>query len=176
MATITIDPHIIFVIWRKKPIFGVDNTDYGSVMKKFLALFAAVLVSVSLMGQDDKVFRVGIDASADCFDASLDKISYGLGVRSRLGRHDQWLNLVGGVRYIYGTRLSGIQVPVLLNVNLLKCRPLSAYVGAGYEFDFIGTYWGCMKFQTGLAARHFDLRVFYKPYQGDVGAGLTYFF
>ena len=130
------------------------------------------------MGRDDKVFHLGIDASVDCFTTSDNKVSpsFGLGVRSRLGRYDQWLNLVGGVRYIYGPRLSGIQVPVLLNANLIKGGRVTAYLGAGYEFDFIGTYLGCMEFQTGLAVGQFDFRVFYKPYQGDLGAGVTFYF
>ena len=148
------------------------------VMKKIIVLFAAFLIPLSLLGQDDKFFRVGADTNVDCFLGYGHKThtSVGLGARVRLGRYDQWFNLVSGVRYIYGTSLSGFQVPILLNVNLLKGRQVSAYLGGGYEFDFIGTYWGCMKIQTGLAFRHFDFRVFYKSYQGDLGAGFTYYF
>lgn len=147
-------------------------------MKRILALCVAFLLPLSLMGQNDKVFHVGIDASMDCFLSSTHGVtpSFGLGARARLGRPAQWFNLVGGVRYIYGTRLSGIQVPILLNVNLLKGQQRSAYLGGGYEFDFIGTYWGAMKFQAGLAGRHLDFRLFYKPYQGDLGVGFTYYF
>ena len=147
-------------------------------MRRFVSLFAALLISAALMGQNDRFFSVGIDASTDCFKSSDSRIrpSFGLGVRSRLGRHDQWINLVGGVRYIYGVRLSGFQVPVLVNVNLLKGKRYSGYLGAGYEVDFIGTYYGAAKFQTGLAGKRIDLRVFFKPYQGDVGAGITYYF
>lgn len=130
------------------------------------------------MGQNDKVLHVGIDTSVDCFLSYDNKVlpSFGLGVLSRLGRHDQWINLVGGVRYIYGTRLSGFQVPLLVNVNLLQGRQASAYLGGGFEFDFLGTYYGAAKFQTGLAGRHCDMRIFYKPYQGDLGAGFTFYF
>ncbi len=149
-------------------------------MKRIIVLLAAVLISVSLMGKDDKVFRVGVDASVDCFESYNNSIttSFGIGVRTRLGKRDQWFNVVGGLRYIYGTRLSGIQVPILLNVNFVRGKKNSAYLGAGYEFefDFIGTYWGCMKFQAGLARKHMDFRIFYKPYQGDLGAGITYYF
>ena len=143
----------------------------------FIALLG-LLLSVPLMGQEDKLFHVGADASVDFFLSSGTRVSpgAGLGVRARLGRYDQWVNLVGGIRYIYGRRLSGVQVPILLNVNLIKGGSITAYLGAGYEFDFIGTYYGCMKFQTGLAYRQFDFRVFYKPYQGDLGAGFTYYF
>lgn len=152
--------------------------------KIIIALFAAFLIPVSVWGQDDKVFRVGVDASVDGFissgfsggDRILIHPSYGLGVRARLGRYDQWFNLVSGVRYIYGTSLSGFQVPILLNLNLLKGPKVSAYVGGGFEFDFIGTYWGAAVVQAGLAGRHVDFRVFYKSYQGDVGAGFTYYF
>ena len=97
-------------------------------------------------------------------------------MRGRVGRPDQWFNLVGGLRYIYGRRLSGFQVPIMLNVNLLRGKQASAYLGGGYEFDFIGTYWGCTKVQIGLAWRHLDFRIFYKNYQGDLGAGVTYYF
>ena len=147
-------------------------------MRKIIALFATLLISASLMGQDNKSFHLGFDASVDCFTTSGDNISpsFGLGLLSRLGRHDQWINLMGGVRYIYGIRLSGFQVPILLNVNLLKGRHVSGFLGGGFEFDFIGSYYGAMKIQTGLAGRHFGVRVFYKPYQGDLGAGFTYFF
>lgn len=147
-------------------------------MRRILVLFAAFLIPFSLLGQDGRIFHVGVDASLDCFASSDSKVvsSFGLGARARLGGFDQWFNLVGGVRYIYGRRLSGIQVPILLNVNLLKGPRVSAYVGGGYEFDFIGTYWGAAKFQTGLAGRNVDFRIFYKPYQGDVGAGFTYYF
>lgn len=130
------------------------------------------------MGQDNKLFHVGADATVDCFLSTNNRIlpSFGVGVRARLGRYDQWINMVGGLRYIYGTRLSGIQVPIMMNVNLIKGKDVTAYLGAGYEFDFIGTYWGCMKAQAGVAWKHFDFRVFYKHYQGDIGAGLTYYF
>ena len=72
--------------------------------------------------------------------------------------------------------LWGFQVPILLNVNLIRGWRASGYLGGGYEFDFAGTYLGCMKVQAGVAARHADFRVFYKPYQGDIGAGFTYYF
>ena len=149
-------------------------------MKRTIAIFAALLLSLPLMGQEnERFFRVGVDTSIDCFLSTNNRIapSGGIGVRARLGRYSQWVNGVVGVRYIYGMRLSGIQVPVLVNVNVVRAEKVSAYLGAGYEFDFIGTYWGCMKFQTGVAiAKHFDIRVFYKPYQGDIGAGFTYYF
>ena len=130
------------------------------------------------MGRDDKSYKIGVDATVDCFDSSVHWMvpSFGLGVRVRLGRIDQRFNFVGGLRYIYGTRLSGPQIPMMLNVNVLKGERRAVYLGAGYEFDFLGSYWGCTKFQAGLARKHFDFRVFYKPYQGDVGFGVSYYF
>ncbi len=143
-----------------------------------LLLTAAILIPFSLKGQNDRIFRVGVDASMDFFLPLGDKIapSVGLGVLGRVGRYDQWVNFVGGVRYIYGRRLSGFQVPLTVNVNLYRGPKLSAYLGGGYEFDFIGTYWGCTIIQTGLAGRHFDVRIFYKHYQGDLGVRFTYYF
>jgi hypothetical protein len=148
-------------------------------MRRIIALLAACLVSFSLLGQNtEKLVRVGADATVDGFLSTDNRIfpSFGIGVRTRVGRPDQWVNFVGGLRYIYGTRLSGFQIPLMLNVNLLKGKKVSGYLGAGYEFDFIGTYWGCMKVQAGVSAGHFDFRVFYKHYQGDIGAGVTYYF
>ena len=145
-------------------------------MKKILAIFAAFLFSVSLLGQDKLVVHVGADATVDCFLPNITPPSVGLGVRARVGEYNQWVNIVSGLRYIYGYRLSGFQIPIMLNVNLLKGKQFSGYLGGGYEFDFIGTYWGCMKVQAGLAGRHIDFRIFYKPYQGDLGAGFTYYF
>ena len=150
-------------------------------MKKLIALLAAILFSVSLMGQDgaDKTFRIGADASADIFisPGGTPPVSVGVGVRARYGRPDQWFNVIGGLRYIYGTRLSGLQVPLLLNVNLLRTNVVSAYVGGGFEFDFIGTYWGSAKFQTGvLVGPHMDFQISFKPYQEALGFGFTYYF
>lgn len=147
-------------------------------MKRLFILLAAFLIPLTLLGQDDKIFRVGVDASVDCFLSTDNSVlpSFGIGARARLGGYDQWFNLVGGVRYIYGMGLWGFQVPILLNVNLIRGWRASGYLGGGYEFDFAGTYLGCMKVQAGVAARHADFRVFYKPYQGDIGAGFTYYF
>ena len=147
-------------------------------MRRIIAILAVILISISLSGQEKILVRVGIDASVDCFDLADggSHPSLGLGVRSRLGARDQWLNVVGGVRYIYGTRLSGFQVPIILNMNVLKGRQASAYVGAGFEFDFFGSYYGAAKYQVGLAGDRLDLRLFLKPYQGDLGAGITWYF
>ena len=132
------------------------------------------MLSVSMMGQN---VQVGVDASVDCFlSADNPAFSEGLGVLARVGRTDQWVNFIGGVRYIYGPRLSGFQVPLMLNANLIKGRAVSGYLGGGFEFDFVGRYLGSMKMQTGIAGKHFDFRIFYKPYQGDLGAGFTYYF
>jgi len=146
-------------------------------MKRILVILAACVLSLSAMGQEKyPLVRVGADLSADFFLPNSNP-SVGLGVRARLGRPDQWFNLIGGVRYIYGRRLSGFQVPIILNVNYLRFDKVSAYVGGGYEFDFIGTYWGCIKLQGGvILGPHTDIRVFYKPYQGDLGVGFTYYF
>ena len=152
-------------------------------MRKLLTVLAALFFCLSLAGRaaDGKgiPFQVGADASADFFLSSSGPInvSGGLGVRTRFGSPDQWLNVIAGLRYIYGARLSGPQIPVLLNVNLLKTSSVSAYICGGYEFDFIGTYWGCTKFQTGvLIGPHTDIQISYKPYQGALGVGFTYYF
>ncbi len=146
-------------------------------MKRILIVITVLLIALSARGQSVGV-RFGVDVTADCFLPMNSRVlpSFGLGVRARLGERDQWLNLVSGLRYIYGRRLSGFQIPIVLNVNLLRTERVSGYVGGGYEFDFIATYWGCAKAQAGLAFRNIDARVFYKPYQGDLGLGITYYF
>ena len=146
------------------------------VRTAFISLLAALLFSVPAMGQE--ITRIGVDASADCFLGSgLPPVSVGLGIRARYGRPDQLVNGIAGLRYIYGSRLSGIQVPILLNFNLVRAETMSFYVGGGYEFDFFGRYLGCMKVQTGiLPGPNMDIRIFYKPYQADLGVGFTYYF
>ena len=145
-------------------------------MKRIIVLFAFLLLALSAMGQNR--VRFGVDATADCFLPAdkISSVSIGIGARARLAERDQWLNLVSGLRYIYGHRLSGFQVPIMLNVNLLKMDWGSGYLGGGFEFDFFGRYLGSMKYQIGLACSHLDFRIFYKPYQGDLGAGVGYFF
>ena len=146
------------------------------VRTAFISLLATLLFSIPAMGQDG--VRIGVDASADCFLGSgMPPVSVGLGIRARYGRPDQLVNGIAGLRYIYGSRLSGIQVPILLNFNLVRAETMSFYVGGGYEFDFIGRYLGCMKVQTGiLPGPNMDIRIFYKPYQADLGVGFTYYF
>ena len=144
-------------------------------MKRFIVILAACLISLSLQGQEDRKVHFGVDASTDFF-LPRGNPSVGLGVRARIGDPGQWINFAGGLRYIYGLRLSGPQIALMMNANLLKGSCGSGYLGAGYEFDFIGTYWGCMKYQLGFAAEHLDFRIFYKPYQGDLGLGFTYYF
>ena len=64
-----------------------------------------------------------------------------------------------------------------MNLNIIRTKAFSAYLGGGFEFDFIGTYWGSAKFQTGvLVGPHTDFQISYKPYQGDLGIGFTYYF
>ena len=146
------------------------------VRTAFISLLATLLFSIPAMGQDG--VRIGVDASADCFLGSgMPPVSVGLGIRARYGRPDQLVNGIAGLRYIYGSRLSGIQVPILLNFNLVRAETMSLYLGGGYEFDFIGRYLGCMKIQAGiLPGPNMDIRIFYKPYQADLGVGFTYYF
>ena len=106
--------------------------------RALISILAALLFSLSAMGQEGA--RIGVDASADCFlgPNGMPPVSVGIGVRARYGRPDQLVNAVAGLRYIYGTRLSGIQVPILLNFNLIRAEAVSFYIGGGYEFDFFG--------------------------------------
>ena len=144
----------------------------------------------------DKTFRIGLDASMDCFLGSNynsysyydsyyydsydydTPISFGIGLRARIGRYDQLFNLIGGVRYVFGSKHSGVLVPVLLNMNLLRSEDLgiSMYLGGGYEFGFSNTYGGDAMLQLGMCGSHYDLSMYYKPSYQVLGLGFTYYF
>ena len=144
--------------------------------------------------KSDKAFRIGLDASMDIFfnnynsyssyDSYYDSydndtpISFGIGLRARIGRYDQLFNLIGGARYVFGSRHSGVLVPVLVNINLLRTSDLglSMYLGGGYEFGFSESYSGDAVLQLGMCRRHYDLSMYYKPSYRVLGLGFTYYF
>lgn len=140
--------------------------------------------------RSDKAFRIGFDASMNCFLGgdyntysdydSYDydtPISFGIGLRARIGRYDQLFNLIGGVRYVF-SKYSGMLVPVLLNMNLPRSKDLgiSMYFGGGYEFGFSNTYGSDAMLQFGLCGSHYDLSMYYKPSYEVLGLGFTYYF
>ena len=103
-----------------------------------------------------------------------DKLAFGAGLRVRIGRIDQWFNLIGGARYMFGG-MKGIQVPVLLNWNLLRGDEMAMYIGGGYEFGITEMYkgLGSAMVQLGISIPHFDCSFFYKPSQSVLGLGMT---
>ena len=137
----------------------------------------------------DKLFRLGLDVSFDYFgrynsnfsytdsDSDFEPYSVGLGLRARIGRYDQWFNLIGGARYVYGEYKSGVMVPVLLNLNYVTLNPLTFYIGGGYEFGVYGNYDGDYLVQAGmLIGPHTDFQFIYRPKQEVIAAGLTLYF
>ena len=143
----------------------------------------------------DKGFRIGLDVSMDGFmnddssdsyydpyyDSSYDEdtgISFGLGLRARVGRYDQFFNLIGGIRYVFGSNHSGVMVPVLLNMNLFQFEEdgISMYFGGGYEFGSSDKYGGDSMFQFGMCGSHYDLSMYYKPSYEVLGLNFTYYF
>lgn len=134
------------------------------------------------------LFTIGVDVSFDYFDSynfyyySYDysyPLSYGIGLRARFGRYDQWLNLIGGLRYVTGNGKTGLMAPVLLNLNLIKIDILSLYFGGGFEFSCLdsNSYRGEWVLQGGLlCGPHTDLQLFYKPNLSVFGGGFTYYF
>lgn len=143
----------------------------------------------------DKAFQIGLDASIDCFlgsnynsyfyDDSYHNtydfdtaISFGFGLRARIGRNDQFFNLIGGVRYVFGSIHSGVLVPVLLKMNFLRLntKGMSLCIGGGYEFGFTDTYDGDGMLQFGVCGSHYDLAMCYKPKNEVLGLGFTYYF
>ena len=147
--------------------------------------------SGSASSSSDIAFRIGLDVSMDYFLSSnynsysyydsYDKetpICFGAGLRARIGRYDQFFNLIGGVRYMSGRNHSGVLVPVLLNMNLLRSEYLgiSLYLGGGYEFGFSDTYYSNAMVQFGVCGSHYDLSMYYKPNYEVLGLGFTYYF
>ena len=139
--------------------------------------------------KQDKVFSIGLDISFDFFSGSYssdrDMESYsdyelnsiGLGLRARIGRYDQWFNLIGGMRYLFGEYEASLMVPVLLNLNLLKIGHCTGYIGGGYEFGVYGDYYDDYVLQAGfLIGSHTDFQFFHKPNQEVFGAGFTLYF
>ncbi len=136
-----------------------------------------------------KFFTIGFDFNFDYFSnyyssysysdsySEYDPYSIGIGLRARFGRYDQWFNLIGGARYVYGEYKSGVMVPVVLNLNLIKLDPLTMYIGGGYEFGVYGNYYDDYLVQAGmLIGPHTDFQFIYKPNQEVIGAGLTIYF
>ena len=141
----------------------------------------------------NKTFTLGFDVSLDYFDSynysnhydyyeTYDyryPISYGVGLRARIGRFDQLINLIGGIRYVSGNGEVGLMAPVFLNMNLIRHDLLSLYIGGGYEFSCLdtNTYYNDWIIQGGfLFGPHTDLQLFYKPDLKVMGAGFTYYF
>ena len=137
----------------------------------------------------NKGFTIGIDFNFDYFGNYYSNYGYsdsysdfgpysvGVGLRARIGRYDQWFNLIGGARYVYGEYKSGVMVPVLLNLNLIKLDPLTLYIGGGYEFWVYGNYFDDYLVQAGmLIGPHTDFQFIYKPNQEIIGAGFTVYF
>lgn len=140
-------------------------------------------------------FTIGIDGSLDYFVSDTkqttyydpyygeyytdyaegeDKMAYGVGLRARIGRMDQMFNLISGARYMFGD-MKGVQVPVLLNWNLLRGEEMNLYIGGGYEFGISDMYKGIgsAMAQFGIGIPHFDVQMYYKPSQTVLGVGLT---
>ncbi len=140
-------------------------------------------------------FTIGIDGSLDYFVSDTkqttyydpyygeyytdyaegeDKMAYGVGLRARIGRMDQMFNLISGARYMFGD-MKGVQVPVLLNWNLLRGEEMNLYIGGGYEFGITDMYKGIgsAMAQFGIGIPHFDVQMYYKPSQTVLGVGLT---
>ena len=138
--------------------------------------------------RNDKIFRIGFDVSLDMFISEADTYGYendtedlygfGFGIRARLGRYDQLLNLIGGVRYVIGGGYSGLLAPIILNMNILRSEDLgfSMYLGAGCELGISGDFYNDMMFQLGLCGKKFDLSMYVKPSNEVLGAGFTFYF
>jgi hypothetical protein len=141
--------------------------------------------------------RIGIDGSMDVimkrtqttfydpyydeyytdYTEEKEKFVFGAGLRVRIGRPDQMFNIITGARYMFGTS-KGLQVPAILNWNLLRGDGIAMYMGGGYEFGLTDAYQGtgAALVQVGVGGTHGDLQVFYKPNQDLIGVGFTLYF
>lgn len=164
-VTITQDP--------KNSSYSSSSTSVGNSSSSSLSGYSH---------HQDKIFRVGLDASMDIFTGSNSSYSYevpisgGLGLRARIGRYNQLFNFIGGARYVFGKNYNGLMVPVLLNLNLFRLDGVAMYFGGGYEFGFLGTYTGDGMLQMGICGKHYDLNMYYKPEHVVLGFGFTYYF
>ncbi len=133
--------------------------------------------------KNNRLFRIGLDASLyfDCNHyRSNPPLEFGVGLKARFGRSNQWLNFIGGAKYLYYNGVSGVMFPIMLNINLLKREYASLYLGGGYEFGSYNIeeryYRGVGVFQMGICGPQYDLNMFYKFDSGVIGTGFTIYF
>ena len=154
----------------------------------------------SYRSKRDKVFQIGADVSWDIFkpitttrstygyssyyysgmydeEVVEEPMGFGLGLRARLGNYDNLVNLIGGVRYVWGD-YPGFMFPVILNFNLLESDLFDAsyYLGIGYEFSSSEKYKEDLMLQLGICGEIADFQLYYKPTLEAFGLGLTFYF
>lgn len=172
----------VHITQKGKPYNSSDYSSYGS--------YSSYGGYSPSSYYEDKSVRMGLDASMDVFlddESSYDSyydsydtpISFGIGLRARVGRYDQLFNLIGGVRYVFGSAHYGFQIPVLLNMNVLRSTEMdiAMYLGAGFEYGTSNSYLSGAMLQCGFCGMHYDLSMYYKPnYGGVFGMGFSYYF
>ena len=100
---------------------------------------------------------------------------FGVGVRMRIGRTDNWFNLITGGRYVFGKQFSGWMIPALLNWNIINSDSFDFYLGGGYEFGLGSGYSGAGIVQMGFATPHTDFSFYYR-FKETLGVGFTWYF
>ena len=165
---------------------GSSSSSYGSSSGSGSYSSRSSKSSVSYRDRDPFI-RFGLDASLNLFSDSLEGfygglhdtvLGGGIGVRVRFGRPSQFLNLITGVRYAFGEDFSGVMIPALLNLNLVRFDDYSFYLGGGYEFGLGKDYPGGFMAQLGFNISHFDSMLYLQFGDGYAGLGLgfTYYF
>ena len=172
-----------FFILTNKPNHNISQRNSSFFVK---AGERSEEITVTQRGINNKIFTIGLDLSVDSFDLytynyfSLYKKSYGygFGLRARIGRYNQFFNLVGGIRGVVGYGKTGLMAPAILNMNLIRINNLSLYLGGGYEFRCLddSSYYDDWTLQGGiLYGPHTDLHFYYKLNQRFIGVGFTYY-
>lgn len=164
-------------------IVGVDISQEGKKRVSTGSGYRRSSRSKSFSYNEDSILRFGLDANVDVddflalFENGEYSLNYSVGIKIRLGRYDQLLNLISGASYSFGDD-TGFRVPALLNVNLLRNHNLdmAMYLGGGYELAFSDYYRGSTVLQYGLCGKHADLCFYYKLKTDAIGVGLTYYF
>ena len=147
---------------------------------------------------NDAFFRIGVDFSVDApinsYYSSITSsakndnepsslipnlysngINYSFGLRGRIGRYDQLINLIGGARYVFSPHYKGFFAPVLLNLNLIESSisDSSLYLGGGYEFDLSNNFYNSELIQLGACGSHVDFSLMYKLRHNAIGLIIT---
>ncbi len=119
-------------------------------------------------------FNVGISIGGG-YEAVEEYGEFNVGLLWRLWRHDSRFNVMTGASYMRTYESNFLAIPAVVNLNYMKDKDMSMYIGVGTEFTFCFddySYSNTVYYdypvvvQTGIGSRHFDLNLYLKYYAG----------